>query len=52
MASEVYEFSSLTEAATRVASDTMFKVLESKKYSAGKAVDEWIDLSLLLAWKK
>lgn len=42
MSTEQYEFPQLSELATSVALDVMFKVLESKRYSAGKTT-EWAD---------
>lgn len=42
MSSEQFEFPQLSEVTTRTALDAMFKVLESKKYTAGKT-SEWAD---------
>ena len=42
MSSEQFEFPQLSEVTTRTALDVMFKVLESKKYTAGKT-SEWAD---------
>jgi dynein light chain Tctex-type 1 len=43
MSTEHFEFPQLSEVATKTALDVMFKILESKKYTASKTA-EWADL--------